>query len=45
MKDCVDAYGGVIAIGQDGNIGIVFATGRTVWAIKKNNRLQCGMRL
>ena len=45
MKDCVHGHGGVIAIDQQGNFGKAFSTTRVVWASKKDNTLQSGMRL
>ena len=45
MKDCVHGHGGVIAIDRQGNFGKAFSTTRVVWASKKNNTLQSGMRL
>ena len=45
MKDCVHGHGGVIAIDQHGNFGKAFSTTRAVWASKKDNTLQSGMRL
>lgn len=44
MRD-INACGGIIAIGKNGDFGIAFNTLEAVWARKKNNTLQSGMRV
>ena len=41
----VNACGGIIAIGKDGDFGLAFNTSEAVWARKKNSNLESGMRV
>ena len=41
----INGCGGVIAIAKDGDFGIAFNTLEAVWAKKKNNHLESGMRI
>ena len=45
MKEKISASGGIIAIGKDGDFGIAFNTREAVWAVKKNDKLESGMRV
>ena len=44
MGSDINAGSGVIAIDKHGNFGIAFSVTKAVWASKKNNELQSGMR-
>ena len=45
MKKKMHALGGIIAISKDGDFGIAFNTPEAVWAAKKSDKLDSGMRV